>query len=598
MNQFKKLLSVLLILTLVLSAFTACGKEEIAEVTEAVPTQTQETAETQAPEETVVSNGYYQVGDKMEDFSVTTYDGREVSLYQVLEEKDMVLLNLWASWCGPCGSEFPAMQEAYEKYQDKVEIIALSTEPGDTDEVLAAYAQEKGMTFSVGKDNGISSRFDFMYIPTSIVIDRFGTICLQESNAMPDPAIFENLFDVYTAEDYTESVFMPSMLSEKPDVEAADAEKLGEALNAEGGNLVFANSGNPFHWPMTVEKVDGRDVVAASNARSAYSLSAVKTQVDVQAGDVLLVEYKLASEFYSNVMYVEVNGNSVKKSARSCDWNTYAYQFEKAGTYDVAIGLDLVTFYSPDANGLWIDSIQVVSGDEAVKALAANPQYPVAEVSELKVLNESARAAYLYDANEPDAKEYFMICSDEKLELLVTLDETVDPENASVQNYAGVQEPLISHVTEDGYRLEVSNVTEQAMLGFVSLCSDGAAVAQIPVFYSAELATAYVDSFNQSSESSIEWVYDESAPAGNVTYTVAYVDQNGDPVPGVVCQVCDESMCQVFTSDANGVCKITLPAKAYEIHTLKVPEGYEGDTTTVTEAPAGGGELSFTLTKK
>ena len=83
-----------------------------------------------------------------------------------------------------------------------------------------------------------------------------------------------------------------------------------------------------------------------------------------------------------------------------------------------------------------------------------------------------------------------------------------------------------------------------------------------------------------------------------MTYTVAYVDQNGDPVPGVVCQVCDESMCQVFTSDANGVCKITLPAKAYEIHTLKVPEGYEGDTTTVTEAPAGGGELSFTLTKK
>ena len=102
---------------------------------------------------------------------------------------------------------------------------------------------------------------------------------------------------------------------------------------------------------------------------------------------------------------------------------------------------------------------------------------------------------------------------------------------------------------------------------------------------------------------SYKWEYcDESVEiqevSGDVTYTVTYVDQNGDPVPGVMCQVCDESTCQVFTSDANGVCRFTLPAKAYEIHTLMVPAGYEGDTTTITNAPAQGGELTFTLTKK
>ena len=87
-------------------------------------------------------------------------------------------------------------------------------------------------------------------------------------------------------------------------------------------------------------------------------------------------------------------------------------------------------------------------------------------------------------------------------------------------------------------------------------------------------------------------------PAGDGTYTVTYVDQNGDPVPGVMCQVCDATTCQVFVSNASGVCEFTLPAGAYEIHTLKVPEGYEGDTTTITEAPVNGGELTFTLTKK
>ena len=85
---------------------------------------------------------------------------------------------------------------------------------------------------------------------------------------------------------------------------------------------------------------------------------------------------------------------------------------------------------------------------------------------------------------------------------------------------------------------------------------------------------------------------------GDVTYTVTYVDQNGNPVPGVMCQVCDEATCQVFVSDADGVCQFTLPAKAYEIHTLKVPAGYEGDTNTITNAPVQGGDLTFTLTKK
>ena len=288
MMKCKKILSVLLSVALMVTALCACGKQEVPAVTEApAPTETQATApaETEAPEAEVTEPEItiYQQGDKMADFTVTTYDGKEVSLYQVLEEKDMVLLNLWATWCGPCGNEFPAMQQAYEKYQDKVEIIAVSIHQEDTDEILAAYVQEKGMTFPVARDSaGLSELIDTTYIPTSVVIDRFGTICLMESSAMPDPEIFENLFAIYTAEDYTKSVFMPSMLSEKPNAEPSDPEKLGEALNAEGGNLVFANSDNVYDWPMTVAQKDDRSVVSASNAGSYFSVSSLETQVDVK----------------------------------------------------------------------------------------------------------------------------------------------------------------------------------------------------------------------------------------------------------------------------------------------------------------------------
>lgn len=71
------------------------------------------------------------------------------------------------------------------------------------------------------------------------------------------------------------------------------------------------------------------------------------------------------------------------------------------------------------------------------------------------------------------------------------------------------------------------------------------------------------------------------------------VSRSGRDLPGR-----DDDNCMVYVSDENGVCEFTLPPYAYEIHTLKVPEGYEGDTETVTTASAEGDELTFTLEKK
>ena len=601
MNRFKKMLAAVLISTLALSVFTACGNEEVTAATEAEPTQVQETV----PAETTVSDGYYQVGDQIEDFTVTTYDGREISLYKILEEKDMVLLNLWATWCGPCGNEFPAMQEAYAQYQDKVEIIALSVEPTDTDEVLAEYVQEKGMTFCVAKDTaGLESRIRHDGIPTSVVVDRFGTICLIEIGAMPDSTIFTNLFDVYTAEDYTASVFMPSMLSEMPTVQPADPAQLKEALNSEDANVVFANSANPYHWPMTVEQKDGRTVVAASNAASYYSKGVLEAQVEVQAGDALVMEYKFKSEAYTNVMCVEVDGKNVKKTLYSQDWGTYAFRFEESGTHKISVYLETEWQEAAADDGLWIDSIRVVSGDEAVQALEANPKYPVGEENRIQLLNEDAKKAYIYDEIDPSVTEPIYFCEDSTLQLFVTIDESVDPERTYLE--AGLNAeivPLVPFADTDGYLVEVSNATAEEVLTNVMLHSDGFYLDYVSVFLSEALAEQYFDMLREEFGQSIKWEYwDDSVNAsdalGDATYTVTYIDQNGDPVPGVMCQVCDETMCQVFTSDANGVCQFTLPAKNYEIHTLMVPDLYEGDTTTVTNAPMQGGDLTFTLTKK
>lgn len=606
MNHFKKYLSMLLALSLMLTAFSGCGKKAAPAATEAAPVETAAApvAETEAPAQQAASDGHYHIGDKIDDFTITTFDGKEINLYELMEEKDMVLLNFWATYCGPCAGEFPAMQEAYEQYQDKVGIIALSTSPFDTDEALAEYVQEKGMTFHVGRDTlGLADRFHVSGIPTSVVVDRFGVICAIASGGEPETSVFTNVFGMFTAEDYTESIFMPKLSSELVELEPSDPAELSAALNVEGGNLVFSNPASRFYWPMTVAEKDGRTVVVASNLDVADSAAMVEFQVEVQAGDVLAMEYKMDSDYNLNSMHITVDKQDVKVSSLSKDWTTTYYQFENSGTHQISISYHKLL--SLGAEGLWIDSIRLVNGDEAAQVMAEKPQYPVGKEIRLNLLNENAELAAIVEKETGEVVDRIKICGDPVLRIAMELSEAVDPESAFLMDTVGNVYPLTSFVNGDGYLVEIPNPDPaEYSSSIVHLYFNGTLRAACYIFASLEQGDAYAHDLGVEAGFDLKAVlWDDSmalpeAPAGDGTYTVTYVDQNGDPVPGVMCQVCDANSCQVFVSNADGVCEFTLPAGIYEIHTLKVPDGYEGDTTTVTEAPVGGGELNFTLTKK
>lgn len=58
-------------------------------------------------------------------------------------------------------------------------------------------------------------------------------------------------------------------------------------------------------------------------------------------------------------------------------------------------------------------------------------------------------------------------------------------------------------------------------------------------------------------------------------YRVTVTDENGEPVKGVAIQFCDETSCNIGKTDANGVVSFDMPeGTVYEVHVLKVPEGY------------------------
>jgi peroxiredoxin len=123
-------------------------------------------------------------------FHLTTVDNRRVSL-EALKGK-VVLVNYWATWCGPCRIGMPGFQDVYQDYRDQdFTILAISRDrPRDISKV-EAYVDERGITFPVGmEDQELREAFGrFNSLPTSFLIDRKGRIRHEVTGIFLEPAL-------------------------------------------------------------------------------------------------------------------------------------------------------------------------------------------------------------------------------------------------------------------------------------------------------------------------------------------------------------------------------------------------------------------------
>lgn len=326
------------------------------------------------------------MGAPLADFTVETVDGDGFTLSKALETHDMVLINLWATWCPPCEKEFPYLEEAYEAYSDRVAVVALSIEPSDTPEKLREYADSHGMTFPVGSDaqTGLANHFGVMSIPTSVVVDRFGNVALVEAGMQDSAAKFEALFDWFLRDDYTETEVLHGFPEVLPKAERLSDERLGVAANAEGSDIPFSNPEDAVTWPMAVVETDGRVALASTNAGVEGSDCAVRAKVTASAGDALAFDFKISAQVALDRLYVSVDGEVVKSFSGEHEWTTWAIPLE-AGEHEVAFGYEKGYYFSAGEDCAWIDDVRVASGDEAAALLATLPEYPVADAFEASI---------------------------------------------------------------------------------------------------------------------------------------------------------------------------------------------------------------------
>ncbi|MGF9823183.1 TlpA family protein disulfide reductase [Brevibacillus agri] len=117
-----------------------------------------------------------EVGYMAPHFTLTGLDNQT---YKVEGKRNKpLLLNFWASWCGPCRMEAPDLQKIYEKYGGQIDMYGVNVTSSDNPEAAQAFVQTYKLTFPIPMDvsGSVSNRYLVQAFPTTYLIDAQGII--------------------------------------------------------------------------------------------------------------------------------------------------------------------------------------------------------------------------------------------------------------------------------------------------------------------------------------------------------------------------------------------------------------------------------------
>lgn len=158
-------------------------------------------------DEYAMENFKFSLGDPMLDFEVTLPDMSKVVLSDLLQDKKAVVLNFWFMGCAPCLGEFPYIQEGYEQVSEDVAVLALNPLDSTATEI-AKFQADKNYTFTMSKcDPRWQNMLNLLYYPTTLVIDRYGYICLIHTGGLESTQDFLDMVNYFISDDYEQNFF-------------------------------------------------------------------------------------------------------------------------------------------------------------------------------------------------------------------------------------------------------------------------------------------------------------------------------------------------------------------------------------------------------
>ena len=178
METIYKLLKILIVLLLI--AVLAAG------VMRLVPKKAEMPQPTSVPDSAVETTQAQQTAMQVPDFTVYDAEGTAYKLSDFLGKP--VILNFWASWCGPCKAEMPDIEESYKTYGEEIHFLIVNLTDGNTEtvETASAYIAQQGYTFPVYYDTAMEAAYAYgiSAIPATYFIDAEGNLIHQQVGMM------------------------------------------------------------------------------------------------------------------------------------------------------------------------------------------------------------------------------------------------------------------------------------------------------------------------------------------------------------------------------------------------------------------------------
>lgn len=129
------------------------------------------------------------VGRAAPDFTVTTLAGERVSMAEL--KGRVVVVNFWATWCGPCRIEMPAFQRAYDRERARGLVVLGLSQDRDPQVPVSVFLAERGVSYPVAMSTiAIDRAFGGVnLLPTTVLIDRTGTVRHVVRGIFAEPAL-------------------------------------------------------------------------------------------------------------------------------------------------------------------------------------------------------------------------------------------------------------------------------------------------------------------------------------------------------------------------------------------------------------------------